>query len=281
MDTLKINADREFRTVVSSIAKNPDSWVGWSGLHVTLQGAHASVRVGECLSWANSIIRSYLNMVEGRAFFFFDKHLHILCKDVAQDVLEQMGREICDFFQEEAGILAGYVIYDLSDQANDYYSGSGICDQERGVLYANSNDIVVDETALPELFQMPEALSTDSHSCTLPKVLLVDDDPVTRWMVRNALKCECEFATAVSAHKAYAMYGAFQPDLVFLDIGLPDQRGTEVLSWIMRNDPGARVVMFSGESHIDIISQTLNAGATGFVAKPFLRKNLLQYVRAS
>ncbi|MGH1404647.1 MAG: response regulator [Alphaproteobacteria bacterium] len=280
MDTLKVNADKEFRMVISSIAKKPDSWEGWSALHVVLHDDHASVSVGECLGWANSIIRSYLNMVEGRAFFF-GTHLHILCKDIAQDILEEVGREICDFFLDEASIVAGYVVYDLFEQADEYYSCSGICDRDEGALYTEHKDVMVEGAFLETVFQQAEAYSADSHNCTLPKVLLVDDDPVARWMVRNALKCECEFATAISAHKAYTMYGAFQPDLVFLDINLPDQKGTEVLGWIMRNDPGARVVMFSSENHVDMISQTLNAGATGFVAKPFLRKNLLQYVRAS
>lgn len=102
----------------------------------------------------------------------------------------------------------------------------------------------------------------------------MEDDAVTRWMVRNALKNECEFITAPSANKAFAMFSSFTPDVVFLDINLPDNSGYAVLEWILKNDPGACVVMFSSNGQLDNIVQAMEKGASGFISKPFLREHL-------
>jgi two-component system chemotaxis response regulator CheY len=111
------------------------------------------------------------------------------------------------------------------------------------------------------------------------KVLLVEDDPVTRWLVRQALKNECHLATASTAYRALTLYMSWQPDLVFLDINLPDHNGLELLEWIIHRDPHASVVMFSSLNTADLIAKALKNGAQGFITKPFLKENLLDYVR--
>ena len=110
------------------------------------------------------------------------------------------------------------------------------------------------------------------------KVLLVEDDPVTRWIVRKSLKNECVFATAPTANQAFQVFSSFQPDLVFLDIDLPDQNGRKVLEWIMRHDPGTSVVMFSSNNNLENISDTLENGACGFIAKPFIKEDFIHYI---
>lgn len=110
------------------------------------------------------------------------------------------------------------------------------------------------------------------------RVLLIEDDPVTRWMVRKTLKRDCILATASSAGKAYAAYASYAPDVVFLDINLPDASGHDVLAWIMRNDPGAWVVMFTASNTAEDVSRALGGGARGYIAKPFIKEKLLEYV---
>lgn len=111
------------------------------------------------------------------------------------------------------------------------------------------------------------------------RVLLVEDDPVTRWMVRSALKDECRLATAPTANQAFTVCQTYRPDVVFLDMNLPDKNGTEVLKWIMRNDPGVCVVVFSGCGDMHVISGALENGARGFIPKPFEKKNFLHYIK--
>ncbi len=111
------------------------------------------------------------------------------------------------------------------------------------------------------------------------KVLLVEDDPVTRWMVRSALKDDCRLATAPTANKAFAVCQSYQPDIVFLDMNLPDKNGNEVLKWIMRNDPGVCVVIFSGCGDMQNISSALEDGARGYIPKPFEKRSFLHYIK--
>lgn len=111
-----------------------------------------------------------------------------------------------------------------------------------------------------------------------PKVLLIEDDPVTRWMVRLALKGECTLATAQDAGKAIRIYQAYQPDLVLLDIGLPDRNGKDLLSRLMLIDPGAYIVMFSSLGSRENIAETVQKGAKGFIAKPFRKKEIMAHL---
>ena len=111
------------------------------------------------------------------------------------------------------------------------------------------------------------------------KVLLVEDDTVIRWMVDNALKDECDVEYADTANKVFALYPSYAPDIVLLDIGLPDNSGQAVLDWIMRNDPAANVIMVSSKTSADTISSCLEKGAKGFIPKPFVKDDLLHYIQ--
>ena len=118
--------------------------------------------------------------------------------------------------------------------------------------------------------------------CTkvIKKFLLIEDDPITRWMVRRTIKSECELLTASTANKAFSVFGSFHPDIVFLDIDLPDQNGKQVLQWLMANDPGICVVMFSSNNNLENITETLAGGASGFIPKPFFKQDLLHYIHS-
>ena len=132
---------------------------------------------------------------------------------------------------------------------------------------------------------IPRKTLTEDLSYLFPdteqiKVLLVEDDPVTRWMVRTGLKEECVFATANHVQQAMDLYVSYAPHIVFLDIQLPDGSGYEVLDWIMWHDPEAYVVMFSSHNDLDNIMKAFESGANGFIAKPFLKDTLLHYIHS-
>ena len=71
------------------------------------------------------------------------------------------------------------------------------------------------------------------------------------------------------------------PDVLFLDIGLPDINGHEVLEKLFKLDPDAYVVMFSGNGDKENIMKAVELGAKGFVGKPFSQEKLLQYIQKS
>lgn len=112
-------------------------------------------------------------------------------------------------------------------------------------------------------------------------VMIVEDDAMTRRIVTNSFKQHYALITAETGEQAVAHYLLHAPDVVFLDIGLPDATGFEVLRQIVASDPDAYVVMFSGSSYLDNVTHALNAGASGFVAKPFRPEKLQHYIQAS
>lgn len=109
-------------------------------------------------------------------------------------------------------------------------------------------------------------------------VLLVEDDPITCRLVSNILSKSCVFLTAQNAYEAVVNYLIYAPDIVFLDINLPDDSGFNVLQQLTACDSDAYIVMFSGNDGIDNIIDARSHGAVGFIAKPFQRDRLHHYI---
>lgn len=111
-----------------------------------------------------------------------------------------------------------------------------------------------------------------------PQLMIIEDDPFSRRLVSNVLSKRYHLTELASADDALMTYARIAPDLLFLDINLPDVTGHELLEKIMTFDPEAYVVMLSGNADVANISQAMQRGAAGFVAKPFCRDKLLQYI---
>jgi len=111
-----------------------------------------------------------------------------------------------------------------------------------------------------------------------PVLMIIEDDAFSRRLVDKVLQKQFTLASMESADGALAAYAELAPDLLFLDINLPDVTGHELLEKIIALDPKSYVVMLSGNADKENIMQAMQLGAKGFVAKPFSRDNLLQYI---
>ena len=114
-----------------------------------------------------------------------------------------------------------------------------------------------------------------------PQVMVVEDDHLTRRIVSGALKDSYAMISACDAREAVADYLMYAPDVVFLDIGLPDVDGFAVLDQIMLLDPEAFVVMFSSSDYAANVDRAYKAGAKGFIGKPFHKEELHNFIRGS
>ena len=101
---------------------------------------------------------------------------------------------------------------------------------------------------------------------------------MTRHLVRKCLKGECMFATASTAHNAIDVCESYHPDVVFLDLGLPDCSGSVVLDWLKLNCPETSVVLFTNTSDYTLVSSSMKGGAVGYIAKPFSRDDFIRYI---
>ena len=102
-------------------------------------------------------------------------------------------------------------------------------------------------------------------------VMIVDDSLFMRKMLRDILEEEGYevVAEASDGEEAVAKYRECRPELITLDIVMPNKTGIEALKDIMALDPAARVVMCSAMGQESLTTAAAEAGAKAFIVKPF------------
>jgi two-component system, OmpR family, KDP operon response regulator KdpE len=114
-----------------------------------------------------------------------------------------------------------------------------------------------------------------------PTILVVDDEPQIQLFVRHSLEASgYSVRQAGTAHAALRAMEAEMPDLVILDLGLPDLDGKAVIGQI-RQTSEVPIIVLSAHDQEDEKIAALDLGANDFVAKPFAIGELLARIRAS
>ena len=107
-------------------------------------------------------------------------------------------------------------------------------------------------------------------------VLVVDDQDSIRHFVSKAFESEgYTVETAGSARETRESVESRMPDLVVLDLKLPDGTGIELLRHIKRTDPDVNVILMTAFGDLETAVESMNAGAFWFVKKPFQNEELL------
>ncbi len=113
-------------------------------------------------------------------------------------------------------------------------------------------------------------------------VMVVEDDPFTQKLIHNTIdRANYDLEISSDGQGAVMMYVNKAPDILFLDIGLPDIDGHRVLEKLFEIDPNAFVVMFSGNGDKSNVLRAIELGAKGFVGKPFTKDKIIQYIEKS
>lgn len=113
-----------------------------------------------------------------------------------------------------------------------------------------------------------------------PMILLVEDEPEIRRFVRSALEAEgCKVAEAETMGRGLIEAGTRRPDLVILDLGLPDGDGVGFVT-DLRNWSTLPVLVLSARNAEEEKIRVLDAGADDYLTKPFSVGELLARVRA-
>ncbi|MCM0083556.1 sigma-54 dependent transcriptional regulator [Geomonas sp. Red32] len=102
------------------------------------------------------------------------------------------------------------------------------------------------------------------------RVLVVDDEKLIAWSLAAMLKKEgFDVETAASGHEALAKFSSFRPELVLLDICLPDLDGLELLKRFKKANEDLYVIMITAYANADSAVKALQDGAEDFFGKPF------------
>jgi two-component system chemotaxis response regulator CheY len=118
----------------------------------------------------------------------------------------------------------------------------------------------------------------DRRVTRLFSVLIVDDAAFMRLAIKNALEKNGfeVVADARNGREGIEKYIEFHPDIVTMDITMPDMTGIEALKKIKEIDPAAKVVMISAMGQEQMVKEAIISGAKNFIVKPYKEEHITQ-----
>lgn len=241
------------------------------------------------------LFESFLSLLEGlpnsymaRVYLCQDKDIFILMEGFMQRQFQEFVKQLTLTFdnQDLSPIIKIFEIglhwHDLEklykDKLNALIHADEIQREERRKEIADHNVLQV----MKELDSAQVAtLQERRFERVKPVVMIADDDQMSRTLAGNVLRSDYDLAFAKNGVEALREYVAAAPDILFLDIGMPQIGGHEALENLFQIDPDAYIIMFSGRKDKSTIMKSLEMGAQGFLGKPFTREQLYSHVSNS
>ena len=112
-------------------------------------------------------------------------------------------------------------------------------------------------------------------------ILICDDAAFMRMMIKDVLS-KNGYTVAGEAEngvKAVEKYNELRPDLVLMDITMPEMDGIQALKAIKAADPGASIIMCSAMGQQAMVIESIQAGARDFIVKPFQAERVIEAVK--
>ena len=115
----------------------------------------------------------------------------------------------------------------------------------------------------------------------MAKVLIVDDAAFMRISIKNMLtKNGYEVVgEAENGLIGVEMYKELKPDIVTMDITMPEMSGLDALKEIIKLDPQAKIVMVSAMGQEAMVREAIVSGAKGFIVKPFKEEGIIAAIK--
>ncbi|WP_085375270.1 response regulator [Magnetospirillum sp. ME-1] len=214
--------------------------------------------------------------------------------DVAEEELELYLRETA---AEIVNVILGHATADLAEEGNDMeLSPPRVLDQEKNILRPKKATFTSIEMATnygildinfvgpSELFDhdlnIIDEKKTQGGDMHPLKVLIVDDSLLT---VRTLTGMLTELGhlvvqTAGSGALALEAYRQAKPDLVTMDITMPDMDGIEATGGILKEFPDANIIMVTSHGQQGMVMKAVKAGAKGYVLKPIKADKLREMI---
>ncbi len=114
----------------------------------------------------------------------------------------------------------------------------------------------------------------------MAKIMLVDDAAFMRMMIKNALTASgyTDFVEAQDGAEAVTKYEEEKPDMVIMDITMPNMDGLQALKKIREADPSAKIVMCTAMGQESMVVDAIKSGARDFIVEPFDAQRVVQTV---
>ncbi|KIL80588.1 response regulator [Bacillus badius] len=112
------------------------------------------------------------------------------------------------------------------------------------------------------------------------RILVVDDAAFMRMMIKDILTKNGFEVVGEASDGAQAVekYKELKPDLVTMDITMPEKDGISALKEIKADDPNARIIMCSAMGQQSMVIDAIQAGAKGFIVKPFQPDRVIEAI---
>ena len=112
------------------------------------------------------------------------------------------------------------------------------------------------------------------------KILIVDDDKDIVKIVTTMLEGRgWDVSAAYGGHEALDSVNSAKPDIILLDIMMPEMNGIEVLKRIKKIDPEARIIMITAFGDVESYLDSMELGAYEYINKPFETDELIDMVK--
>ncbi len=115
----------------------------------------------------------------------------------------------------------------------------------------------------------------------MAKIMICDDAAFMRMMIKDILTKNGYEIAAEAENGAVAVekYSEAKPDLVLMDITMPDMDGIQALKKIKEIDPAANIIMCSAMGQQAMVIEAIQSGAKDFIVKPFQAERVLEAVK--
>lgn len=217
----------------------------------------------------------------------------LLASKFSHEDLTETGDDVADAVGEFANINNGLLASELSEKGvdidmeppftymNQTAEGSAYVvniyiEGKKVVLYL-AVDSPVSLGKLRYIYKAKKAEGNEVHADSKGSVIIVDDSRMIRKMLRGILE-EAGYTIVAEAEnglEAVTAYKQYRPDIITLDITMPQMDGVEALKEIMKFDPDAYAIMITAAGQQQKVITALKTGAAKFVMKPFMKEEVL------
>lgn len=229
---------------------------------------------------AANMVKDYVESDEKTRFFYMEGgFIVVACHGEKAEVLTKIQQGFCQLFLQEQPAEDFITLYDLS-VAEDAFKE--LCDKKLKEAEARAAEQEKQDAPAVRPVQVDlsyaEKVLAKRPSRSDFYVQLAEDDPFTLHLVEQVFP-DYRVVKSMDGVEALETYLLNAPDILFLDINMPQMSGHEVLEKILQFDPKAFVVMLSGNSYAEDVKRAMAVGAKGFVGKPFSKEKLYTYAQ--